>query len=146
SGCQTNETQGDGSTALHAAAFYGHQSIVELLLEYEANPEIRNSFGNNPKDEACSREIRDCILSKTDDKINSCLNKLKTDELAKNLIVLKYADKIIETNWTLAWHGTKYKHLHSIMKYGLHSADTVLSKGETADSRDSGSHGNPGNP
>ncbi|CAF4361703.1 unnamed protein product, partial [Rotaria magnacalcarata] len=95
SGCQTNETQGDGSTALHAAAFYGHQSIVELLLEYEANPEIRNSFGNNPKDEACSREIRDCILSKTDDKINSCLNKLKTDELAKNLIVLKYADKII---------------------------------------------------
>ncbi|CAF3440912.1 unnamed protein product [Rotaria socialis] len=148
SGCQTNETQGDGSTALRAAAFYGHQSIVELLLEYEANPEIRNSFGNNPKDEACSREIRDCILSKTDDKINSCLNKLKSDELVKNLIVLKYADKIIgkkilrnfdnysqysksylETNWTLAWHGTKYKHLHSIMKYGLHSVGTVLSPG-----------------
>jgi hypothetical protein len=148
SGCQTNETQGDGSTALHAAAFYGHQSIVELLLEYEANPEIRNTFGNNPKDEAYSQDIRDCILSKTDDKINSLLNKLKSEQLAKNVVVLKYSGKIIgkkilknfendsqysksylDTNWTLAWHGTKYKHLHSIMKHGLQAAGTVLSPG-----------------
>ncbi|CAF3184878.1 unnamed protein product [Rotaria sp. Silwood2] len=31
--------------------------------------------------------------------------------------------------WTLAWHGTYYKHLESIVKHGLHPAGTVLSPG-----------------
>ncbi|CAF0810978.1 unnamed protein product [Rotaria sordida] len=145
-GCNINEIQIDGSTALHAAAFYGHQSIVELLLEYEANPKIRNKFGNKPQEEACSQQIKDCILSKTDDKINSLLNQLKSHGLAKNLVVIKYFDRIIGKKilrnldycseystshlnkyWTLAWHGTRYKYLSSIMQYGLQSAGTVLS-------------------
>ncbi|CAF3826443.1 unnamed protein product [Rotaria sp. Silwood1] len=148
SGCKINEIQNDGSTALHAAAFYEHQSIVELLLEYEANPKIRNNFGNNPQDETYSQQIKTCILSKTDDKINSLLNQLKKDGLTKTLIVIKHFDKIIAKKilrnldycseystsylhkyWTLAWHGTHYKHLESIMKYGLQPAGTVLSPG-----------------
>jgi ankyrin repeat protein len=138
SGCNINEIQKDGSTALHAAAFYGQKLIVELLLEYGANPEIKNNFGNNPKDEALNLQIRDCILSKTDDKINTLLNLLKNQGFAKNLVLIKYRDRIIGKKilrnpecfsgystsyltkyWTLAWHGTKYHHLHSIMKYGL---------------------------
>jgi hypothetical protein len=143
SGCNINEIQNDGSTALHAAAFYGHKSIVELLLEYVANPTIRNNFGNTPQDEACSQEINNCILSKADDKINTLLNVLKNQGFAKNMVLIKYNDRIIGKkilrnseystsnlkNWKLAWHGTKYQHLPSIMKYGLHPAGTVLSPG-----------------
>ncbi|CAF1167872.1 unnamed protein product [Rotaria sordida] len=142
SGCKVNETQKDGSTALHGAAFYGHQSIVQLLLEYEANPSIINKFGHSPQDEASGKTINDYIMSKTHDKINSLLNRLKSDGLAKNFVVTKHDGRIIgkkilrnldyssaySTNfWTLAWHGTKYEHLYSIMKYGLHPAGAVLS-------------------
>ncbi|CAF1239628.1 unnamed protein product [Didymodactylos carnosus] len=146
SGCNVNEIQKDGSTALHAAAFYGHLLIVELLLEYEANPEIRNNFASYPKDEACTTEIKACIQSKTNDKINVLLNNLIKGELAKNMVVIKhdgmiigkkilrnskffleYSKSYIAENWMLAWHGTKYNSLQSIMRHGLHAAGTVLS-------------------
>ena len=32
----------DGFTALHAASFKGHLEVVELLLAYWANPNIRD--------------------------------------------------------------------------------------------------------
>jgi hypothetical protein len=145
SGCNINETQHCGSTALHAVAYYGHKLIVQLLLEYEANPRIKNKFGNEPEAEGCSLEIQQCIRSKTNDQINTLLNVLKTQGLVKNMVVIKHDDKIIAKKilrnseyfpeysisyltkyWTLAWHGTKYNHLQSIMRYGLHSAGTVL--------------------
>jgi len=142
SGCNVNEIQNCGSTALHAAAFYGHQPVVELLLEYGANSGVKNNFGNDPKDEACSLQIRNCILSKADDKINTLLNLLKSQGLAKNMVVIQRFDKIIakkilrnseylfkysSSNWILAWHGTKYRNLQSIMQHGLHAAGTTLS-------------------
>ncbi|CAF1375579.1 unnamed protein product [Adineta ricciae] len=145
-GCQINETQHCGSTALHAAAYYRHQPIVELLLEYGAHPTIRNGYGHTAEEESGSEAIRTCILSHTVDKINRMVNRLKQDGHAKNMIVLRHNDRIIgkkilrspdylsnhslaylTQNWTLAWHGTKYEHLQSIMKYGLHPAGTVLS-------------------
>ncbi len=146
SGCKINETQNCGSTALHAAAYYGHLSIVQLLLEYEADPRIRNNCGNQPVAEAHSLQIQVCLRSKTDDQINTLLNALKNQGLVKSIVVIKHGDMIIGKKilrnpetfseystsylnkyWTLAWHGTKYQHLHSIMKHGLHPAGTVLS-------------------
>jgi len=143
SGCDVNEVQKDGSTALHAAAFYGQKLIVELLLEYGANSGLKNNFGNDPKDEASSQQIKDCILSKTDDKINKLLNILKKDGFSQHMVLIKHQDKIIGkkilrnseysnsflNSWVLAWHGTKYEHLNSIMKHGLHPAGTTLSPG-----------------
>ncbi|UJR11242.1 hypothetical protein I4U23_015424 [Adineta vaga] len=145
-GCQINEVQHCGSTALHAAAYYGHQSIVELLLEYGAHPSIRNRYGNMAQEEADIQEVKSCILSHTVDKINTLLNELKQQSYAKNMVVLKHNGKLIgkkilrnprylsgysleylNQNWTLAWHGTKYQYLSSIMKYGLHPAGTTLS-------------------
>jgi hypothetical protein len=146
SGCNTNQIQNDGSTALHAAAFYGHQTVVELLLEYGANAQIRNNFGHTANDESCTSEIRNCILTKSHDQINTLLNQLKSQGSAKNMVVIErfgrvIAKKILRNpeyfsghslsylidHWVLAWHGTKYQHLKSIMQHGLHSAGSFLS-------------------
>ena len=37
-----------GGTALHTAADYGSEAVVELLLEAKANPKAVNSYGNTP--------------------------------------------------------------------------------------------------
>ena len=148
SGCNINEIQNDGSTALHAAAYYSHQPVVELLLEYGANTAKQNKFGNISEIEAATVQIKNSIISKTQDMINLLLNKLKSHGTAKSMVVIKHNNKIIAkkilrnpeyfagyslpylmNNWTLAWHGTKYKHLGSIMKYGLHPPGSVLSPG-----------------
>ena len=148
SGCKIDETQKDGSTALHGASFYGHETIVRLLLEYGADANIRNRFGHEPYDEASSRIINDYIVSKAHDKINEILNQLKHNGLVKNFVLIKHHNEVIAkkilrnleshaeystsyyTNqWTLAWHVTKYEHLYSIMKYGLHAAGTLVSPG-----------------
>ena len=40
----------NGKTPLHVASGLGHTDIVELLLEYDANPNIRNNIGDNNGD------------------------------------------------------------------------------------------------
>ncbi|CAB3995959.1 Ankyrin repeat domain, partial [Paramuricea clavata] len=39
-----NKIQKDGSTPLHAAAYFGHPQVVELLFEYVARTDIKNSW------------------------------------------------------------------------------------------------------
>ena len=51
-------TQASKSTALHAAVFYGHQSIAEILLSYGADVNIRNGFNSTVFDDAQSNEMR----------------------------------------------------------------------------------------
>jgi ankyrin repeat protein len=43
---------GDGSTALHSAAFHGFSELVKLLLEYNPPLELRNEYGARPLDSA----------------------------------------------------------------------------------------------
>jgi ankyrin repeat protein len=43
---------GDGSTALHSAAFHGFSDIVKLLLEYNPLLDLRNEYGARPLDTA----------------------------------------------------------------------------------------------
>ena len=91
-------------------------------------------------------KIKNCILAKITDHIHLLLNQLKTEGSAKNIVVIKRFGKIIAKkilrnpdyfsghslqylvdHWTLAWHGTKYRHLQSIMQLGLHAAGTSIS-------------------
>lgn len=51
-GANVNETQGDGTTALHWAVYNVDADLVELLLSREANPNVANNFGSTPLAEA----------------------------------------------------------------------------------------------
>jgi hypothetical protein len=53
-----NRIEPHGSTALHAAAYYGHTEIVKLLLEKGAVRTIHNSYNCTPYEEAKTPEIR----------------------------------------------------------------------------------------
>jgi ankyrin repeat protein len=49
-GARVEETNSDGNTALHVAAFMCHQEVVELLLEHGAAPDVRNNRGETALD------------------------------------------------------------------------------------------------
>ena len=61
-----NEFQNStGSTCLHVACYYGHQYIVQILLEYGALPSIRNlRFNLTPYEEARTNKIKKLLLEK----------------------------------------------------------------------------------
>ncbi|CAF1468100.1 unnamed protein product [Rotaria sordida] len=56
---EKNRTEPNGSTALHAATYYGHHDIVKLLLENGCATWIRNNYKNTPYDEAQDEEMRE---------------------------------------------------------------------------------------
>lgn len=51
--------ESNNSTALHAAAYFGHANVVKRLLEIGANVHTRNGYGNTAEDEAKTQEIKD---------------------------------------------------------------------------------------
>lgn len=56
----------DGSTTLHAATYFGHQSIVKWLLEYGCATWILNKYNNTPYDDAQNDKL--CELSRRADR------------------------------------------------------------------------------
>ena len=53
-GCQADERDRTGNTALHAATFYGHILNMELLLRKGgADPDLRNDLGITALHYAC---------------------------------------------------------------------------------------------
>jgi hypothetical protein len=58
-----NRIESNGSTALHAASYYSHTSIVRLLLERGANTTIRNKYKKTAKEEASTDEGRSVFES-----------------------------------------------------------------------------------
>jgi hypothetical protein len=59
---QINEIQSNGSTALHAATYYGHYEIVKLLLEQGCSRTILNRYGHTAYEEVQSDRIRSLFL------------------------------------------------------------------------------------
>ncbi|CAF3637825.1 unnamed protein product [Rotaria sp. Silwood1] len=55
---EIDRIEGNGSTALHAACYYGHTEIVKLLLEKGASRSIKNAYKCLPCDEAREDEIK----------------------------------------------------------------------------------------
>ncbi|CAF1322620.1 unnamed protein product [Didymodactylos carnosus] len=56
-----DKVEPNGSTALHAASYLGHQEIVELLLQKGANPAIINKYNCTPLEEAKTDVIKQLI-------------------------------------------------------------------------------------
>ncbi|CAH3017690.1 unnamed protein product [Porites evermanni] len=94
-GVPVNEKQVDGSTALHAASFYGQQPVVELLLRHGADPTVTNKWRHSPADEANSREIKQIILSYKEDRISQIVSSLVGKSLAFWVRLIKYNGTVI---------------------------------------------------
>ena len=151
-GVPVNEKQVDGSTALHAASFYRQQPVVELLLRHGADPTITNKWGNFPADEASS-EIKQIILSYKEDRISQIVSSLVGKGLAFLVRLINHNGTIIArevlrnrnvidprtrqeldsiiSSWKSVWHGTKAKHLESILRHGLKPSGSKLPGGFT---------------
>ncbi|CZR45737.1 uncharacterized protein FPRO_15087 [Fusarium proliferatum ET1] len=52
-----------GNTVLHLASYYGDLGIVEVLLDYNAEVEVRNIQNMRPEDTASTEEIRQLLIS-----------------------------------------------------------------------------------
>ena len=145
-GAYINEVQSTGSTSLHGAAYYGHTEIVELLLRHGAKSDIKNQFKNTALEETTKPEIQNLIRTAQRDDILSLTAEFRGKNLVDKVQLIKYQGEVIARdltrsqstldvatraqwndicrNWESAWHGTRYRHLESIMKKGLLPAGT----------------------
>ena len=149
-GININEVQRDNSTALHGAAFYGQELVIQLLLEHGINTKIRNNYGSTADEEAKTNKIRDLILEYNDNKIMNFFQNLYQKGLVTNIVPIKSKDngkliaqkliispKFLPKNWKKikndllpAWHGTKFEFLESIIRNGLKPLGTKLPNGK----------------
>ena len=148
-GININEVQKDGSTALHGAAFYGQEIVIQLLIENGIDINIRNRFGSTADEEAETSRIKELILNSKKDRIMELFHNLFNKKLVSNIVPIKKKGEIIAKklicsknilpknwsniykDWIPAWHGTKFQFLESILKNGLKPSGTKLSDGTT---------------
>ncbi len=145
-GADINKIQRDGSTPLHAAAFYGHFLVVGLLLEYGAKTDIKNTWKHTALEESHSTDIINLIQNASSDVIFSLKTKLMEKQLVSEMRPIEFKGQVIakelvrhpnrldpETrakintiikNWKMAWHGTYLTNLESILEHGLLPAGT----------------------
>ena len=145
-GANINDVQKDGSTALHGAAFYGQELIVQLLIEYGIDIKIKNRFGHTAADEAKTPFIKELILNSQEDRIMNLFHNLYSEGLVSNIVIIKKKDIVvakklicsnnskndfsfINKNWVPVWHGTKFRFLESIVKNGLKPSGSQLKDG-----------------
>ena len=146
-GININEVQRDGSTALHGAAYYGQEIVIQLLIENGIDINIKNRFGSTADIEAKTNRIKELILNSKKDLIMELFHNLYNKGLVSNIIPIKKKNQIIAQklicsqnllpknwsqiykSWIPGWHGTKYKFLESIIKNGLRPSGTKLEDG-----------------
>ena len=148
-GININDVQNTGSTALHGAAYYGQELVIQLLIEHGINTKIKNNFGHTAADEAKTPKIRELILQSDQDRIMLLYHYLNQQNLVVKIIPIKKRDKVIAQKllcpsglsqkdyteitkyWYPAWHGTKFKNLESIIRFGLRPSGSKLPNGNS---------------
>src|SRR5690242_16724552 len=67
---EIDQIQPNGSTALHAACYYGHKDIVKLLLDKGASRSILNKHLCLPYDEAETDEIKKLFIRRSNTRFS----------------------------------------------------------------------------
>ena len=143
-GLDVNDIQSTGSTPLHGAVYYGQVNVAKILIVYGAQTNIKNKYGNLPKDEAMTKEIKDLLKESEKDPIEELYKKLIKKSLAISLIPIYIKGKIVakkilcksnnidevDNDWITAWHGTNFRNLESIVEIGLKPPGGKLKNGE----------------
>jgi hypothetical protein len=92
-----NRLEPNGSTSLHAASFYNHKAIVQILLQHGAKPWILNKYNMTPYEEAANDEIRSLFRrpletntnrfadDDTDTRCLGVISEKETDEVSDNV-------------------------------------------------------------
>ena len=87
--------QSTGSSALHGAAFYGHESIAQLLIEHGINTKIKNNDDSTAANEAKTPYIENLILKSEQDIILNLYHNLHKKGFVSNLVPIKIGNRII---------------------------------------------------
>ena len=145
-GAEVDQTQKTGSSALHAACFYGHNPVAQLLVSRGAALCLRNSFGNSPLDEAHSKlgeKLKTSLGASEKPGLfasaircgsgHAQVHEIKRGGtvVARKLFRVGANGKRVHrpSGYELAWHGTKATHVPSILKFGLRASGTKLPDG-----------------
>lgn len=67
------------STPLHAASYYGHKEIIQLLIEYGCDRSQTNAHGLTAYEEAANEEIRQLFKRPSDD--GSTINRFHDENI-----------------------------------------------------------------
>ncbi|CAF3097524.1 unnamed protein product [Rotaria socialis] len=111
-----NRLEPNGSTSLHTASFYGHKSIVKMLLQNGANPWIRNKYEMTPYEEAANDEIRSLFFRPTGTDTNRFV-----DDGTDNICLEFMSEKKIEQTINSVPNDVKLIVRAQIFKYYLTS-------------------------
>jgi len=152
-------TQRTGSTALHAACFFGHKDVAQLLVARGADPARRNSYGNTPLEEAHPRlrqrgalaaalGLRGAGGAPPPTVFRGALERGVArgdvyEVLHGGAVVARQLRRAgacagagtgvgttaAPREYERAWHGTKAKFVASILEHGLRASGTALPDG-----------------
>ncbi|CAF1351190.1 unnamed protein product [Rotaria magnacalcarata] len=110
---EIDQVQANGSTALHAACYYGHVEIVKLLLKRHASRSVENIYKCVPYDETENEEIKKLFLRESSNRFNDDgsghIDWMKCDDAAEELAT--------EYRYRHAGFGWKTKDIDRRMKF-----------------------------
>jgi hypothetical protein len=116
---ELDRVQANGSTALHAACFFGHTEIVKLLLEKGARRSIENKHKCLPYDEAEKEEIKKLFIRPVDRFSNDesgHIDWMKCDAAAEQL-AKDYRFRHTGFGWTSKNIEHRMKHIRDEMSH-----------------------------
>ena len=104
---EINHIEPNGSTALHAASYYGHRDIVKMLLDAGACRSIRNRrYGLTPYEEAYDEIIRSLFHRvNTTNYVNSDVNTTRFLGLSSD------TEWVVESKQAASWKTNLYNSL-----------------------------------
>ncbi|CAF1173048.1 unnamed protein product [Adineta ricciae] len=116
---EIDRVQANGSTALHAASYFGHTEIVKLLLEKGASRSVSNLHKCLPYDEASLDEIKTLFKrpsNRFSDDESGHIDWMKCDAAAEQL-ARDYRYRHTGLGWTAKNIEHRLKHIKDEMSH-----------------------------